>query len=244
MIKITTCPECGSLLERVNDQLFCRGTTCPAQGTAKLLAFAKKMKIKGLGEKTLEKLPIEKIADIYSLSQDEIVACIGEALGHKLYAEIEASRTVDFATFLSALSIPMIGDVSAKKIADTCSSLAEISPHTCASAGLGPKATESLLHHVKLVDVLPITFTSTAKTTVPTKGTVCITGKFPNHTRDSVAKLLESLGYKTVASINKSTTYLVCNEDATSSKATKAKDLGIPIIKLEVLLNEQTTKMD
>jgi len=84
MIRIeppTKCPSCGSQLELVKDQLFCRNPDCGAKSSKKLEHFAKTLKIKGLGPKTIEKLPLTSIPDIYSMSKKEIVDEIGEKLG-------------------------------------------------------------------------------------------------------------------------------------------------------------------
>ena len=45
----TSCPTCASVLELVNDQLFCRNKLCPAQSAKRVEHFAKTLKIKGLG---------------------------------------------------------------------------------------------------------------------------------------------------------------------------------------------------
>ena len=45
----TQCPSCDSVLEWVNDQLFCRNRACPAQNSKAVEHFAKTIKIKGLG---------------------------------------------------------------------------------------------------------------------------------------------------------------------------------------------------
>ena len=43
----TQCPSCDSVLEWVNDQLFCRNGSCPAQNSKAVEHFAKTIKIKG-----------------------------------------------------------------------------------------------------------------------------------------------------------------------------------------------------
>ena len=88
-IKIPTkCPSCNSQLETVNSQLFCRNTSCPDQSFKKLEAFAKKMRIKGAGPSTLQKLEFESYYDFYEHNQDYYVECLGEKLGEKLYDEV------------------------------------------------------------------------------------------------------------------------------------------------------------
>ena len=76
----TTCPSCESKLERVKDQLFCRNPNCGETQLKKVVNYAKVMKIKGLGEKTVEKLDLRSISDIYSLTLSAASAAIGEKL--------------------------------------------------------------------------------------------------------------------------------------------------------------------
>ena len=95
-------PACSSVLEFVNDQLFCKNNLCPAQSAKKLEHFAKTLKIKGLGPATIARLGLEDYHDIYSLSQEEISFLLdSEKLGTKLHAEIEKSKGVDLITLPS-----------------------------------------------------------------------------------------------------------------------------------------------
>ena len=55
--------------------------------------------------------------------------------------------------------------------------------------------------------------------------------------RDALKELLESKGAKVAGSVSKKTSYLVNNDvESSSSKNKKAKELGIPIINEETLL--------
>ena len=55
----THCPACNSVLDIVNDQLFCRNPDCPAKSSKRIEHFAKTLKIKGLGKATIEKLDLQ-----------------------------------------------------------------------------------------------------------------------------------------------------------------------------------------
>ena len=235
------CPSCSSTLELVNSQLFCRNKSCPAQSFKKIEAYAKKMKIKGLGPRTIEKLELDSIKDLYELHltgyfQD----IIGKAMADKLDKEITASMQTDFATFLSALSIPLIGDTAARKIAEKASSIEDITEKVLIEACIGEKARSNLLNWIATsyyeegIDELPITFIK--KSSSRQKGTVCITGKLKDfNNRDSAAKHLESLGYTVVNSITQKTTFLVDEEGKPSSKRKKAEQLGINIVTIKQL---------
>jgi DNA ligase (NAD+) len=132
----TNCPACSSVLEFVNDQLFCKNNLCPAQSAKKLEHFAKTLKIKGLGPATIARLGLEDYHDIYSLSQEEISFLLdSEKLGTKLHAEIEKSKGVDLITLLPAFSIPLIGTSASNKLAKHISALSEITPEQTTADG-------------------------------------------------------------------------------------------------------------
>jgi DNA ligase (NAD+) len=79
----TTCPECGSAIERLPDEAIARctgGLVCPAQRKQSLRHFASRhaMDIEGLGEKLVEQLVdsgrVKTPADVYTLTIDDLAA--------------------------------------------------------------------------------------------------------------------------------------------------------------------------
>lgn len=237
------CPSCGGKLELVNEQLFCYNKTCPAQTLKKIQHFCKVMGIKGMGEKTLEKLDFETYRDIYSFSESYFVDTLGETLGRKLFKEVRKSAEVPLNTGLAAFGIPLIGETAAKKLGAVCKSLDDICEETCKLAGLGEKATNNLMDWICSEDAqdLPINTNFEAVNDVVSTSsngvTVCITGKLNNYkNRSDAAKYLESLGYKVVDSVTKSTNILIDEEGKQSSKRSKAEQLNIPIMSIEELV--------
>ena len=240
-----TCPSCGSKLELVKDQLFCRNPDCDAKSSKKLEHFAKTLKIKGLGPKTIEKLPLTSIPDIYSMSKEEIISEIGEKLGDKLFNQIELSKSVDLTVLLPAFSISLIGSSAAKKLTKEISSIRDITHDKCLAAGLGPKSCTNLLnwYHDEFcenLEYLPFSFEAEVQDTVESIGkTVCITGKLNDFKNRNLAKTyLESFGFTVTTSVTKKTDYLVDEEGRVSSKSTKAESLGIPILTIKDILKE------
>lgn len=242
-IKIpTNCPSCRSVLEVINSQLFCRNNACPAQSTKKVEAFVKKMRIKGFGPATISKLGFTDPIDIYETPQDTYVEVLGEKIGKKLFGEAEKSRTTTFAKFLSALSIPLIGDTASKKIAEHHNSIDSM-VHDIHFTMVGEKARQNIekwvdTHYFDILDLENyFTFTET-KQVVQDKGTVCITGKLNDFSNRTKAKeFLENHGYKVTSAVSSKTDYLVDEEGNTSSKSKKAESLGIPIVTIENLIN-------
>ena len=60
------CPSCESSLEWRNELLYCVNSLCPAQVQKRIEHFAKTLKIKGLGPKSIEKLDISSFHEIYN----------------------------------------------------------------------------------------------------------------------------------------------------------------------------------
>lgn len=239
----SNCPSCSHILERVKNQLFCKNTNCEAQSSKRVINFCNKSRIKGFGEKTLEKLQIKDIPSLYELTEKELVDILGEKMGTKLSAELEASRKMNLATFISALSIPLIGRSAADKLVTIITSIEDISQKTCKDAGLGDKATASLLRWK--LDEYPnyskVSLTLYTDIPINTQSsidiTVCCTGKIEGHTRNSLQDFLNSIGVKVTSSVSTKTNYLVCEELKGSSKEKKAESLKIEIISLTELLN-------
>jgi len=234
----TTCPCCDFPLELVNDQLFCRNSGCSAQLFKKLEHWCKVMGIKGMGPKTVEKLNLSDITELYYLDVQQLIEDLGsEKVAHKLYDEINRSRGADLATVLCAFSIPLIGNTASTKIAAVVDHIDEISAEKCQQAGLGEKATINLMTWLltefkELKEFLPFSFRSQKEIVSNTEGpTVCITGKLTSYrTKAEAGKALSEMGYRMVESVTKTLDYLVDEQGDLSTKRKKADQYGIKII--------------
>jgi NAD-dependent DNA ligase len=233
----THCPCCDYPLELVNSQLFCRNTACSAQLFKKVENFAKVLGIKGFGPKTIEKLNLSDLTEIFYLDPKQTQDVLGEKVSTKLLDEIERAKSADLATVLAAMSIPLVGNTASKKIASVVNSIEEITPETCKSAGLGAKVTENLLNWIsteyqEMKEFLPFSFKSTpVVVSNETNGTVCITGKLTSYkTKAEATKLLEAAGFKVVESVTKTLNYLLDEGDKGSSKRQKAEEYGLTIV--------------
>lgn len=234
----STCMCCGSTLQLVNDQLYCKNIFCEAQVNGKLSHFAKALGIKGLGEKTIEKLGLESIIDLYYLDKEDLKSVVGEKLADKLILEIEKSKESDFATVMSSMSIPLIGNTASTKLAKVVSNFEEINAENCKLAGLGEKATNNILEwlsndYLELKDFLPFEFKQEKKdvTKVDIIGVICITGKLSSFKSKAEAKsILEAMGYLVVDNLTKAVTILVDESGKGSSKRQTAEERGLQII--------------
>lgn len=243
----TICPCCSYSLVFVNEQLFCRNTACSAQLNKKLENFCKVLSIKGFGPKTIEKLNLADITELFYLDRELVVEALGEKVADKLLDEIERSKGADLATVIAAFSIPLVGNTAAKKIAAVVSKIEEITQETCKQAGLGAKVTENLLTWIstdyqEIKEFLPFTFTNGKPKTANTNTkNVCITGKLKSFKKKADAEsYLEAAGYTLVDSVTKTTDYLVDEEGKMSAKREKAVQYGITIISdINILLKEK-----
>lgn len=233
----TVCPCCDYPLIKINDQLFCKNSACPAQINKKLEHFCKVLGIKGMGPKTVEKLNLQELSEIYYIDWDEAKEVLGDKVSEKLQLEIEKSKGAGLEQVLSALSIPLIGNTAAQKICSVVNHISEINSETCKKAGLGEKATANLLDWLNtegcdLIPFLPFTFHKTANHTINADAkTVCITGKLKSFKKKADAEeILAKAGYKLVDSVTKSTDILIDEGNSTSSKRALAEKYGITIV--------------
>jgi DNA ligase (NAD+) len=131
------CPECGSPAHREEGNSVRRctgGLICPAQALERLNHFVSRNAffIEGLGAKQVEMffkdeiLPVKTPADIFTLSARDGANPLqklknregfGETSTRKLFAAIEARRTIPLNRFVFALGIPDIGETVAGEIA-------------------------------------------------------------------------------------------------------------------------------
>ena len=239
IIPPTHCPACGSTLELVNEQLFCRNTKCPAQWDKKLEGFASSLKIKGLGPATISKLGVESLPELYELTVSDIQDRIhSEKLAEKLYDELQKSKSSKLVDILPAFSIPLIGRSASQKLCDRISNIEDISEKSCTEAGIGPKASANLVNFMetefypnRYKDTLPFNWNNKISVKKEVIGVVCISGKLKSYpTKAHAQKVLESYGYVVKSSLTKDCTHLINESGIESAKTQTARDRGVLII--------------
>lgn len=245
----TDCPCCDYPLELVNAQLFCRNLACSAQLSKKIEHFCRTLSIKGLGPKTVEKLNLGDITEIFWLEESDLVSALGsDKLAEKLIIEISKATKADLATVLTSFAIPLVGNTATTKICAVVDHISEITEETCKAAGLGAKVTENLLtwlatDFLEIEEFLPFDFKSRNAETTNTDGlTVCITGKLVSYkTKSEATKVLVAAGFKVVETVTRTLNYLVDEDNKSSTKRKKAEEYGITII---TNLNDLLTKKE
>lgn len=246
----TTCPCCSYKLELVNDQLFCRNTACGAQLTKKVEHFCKTLGIKGMGPRSVEKLDLQDLTELFYLDLDTVTEALGsQKTAAKLLDEIERAKSADLATVLASFSITLVGQTASQKICGVVEHIDQITYETCKAAGLGDKVSENLITWLEtdfpdLREFLPFSFKSSRNSNTNSNSnnkTICVTGKLSSFkTKSEAYKALEEAGFTIVESVTKATDILVDEEDKGSTKRKKAESLGIQIItNLNTFLKEK-----
>lgn len=233
----THCPCCNYRLELINSQLFCRNQACDAQLLKRVEHFCKTMGIKGMGTKTIEKLELADITELYYLDVDQLAEQLGsQKVAEKLIVELDRSRSAPLNQVLASMSIPLVGNTASQKICQVVNHISEINLETCKQAGLGDKVTQNLLAWLEtdfpeMKEFLPFSFRSETQVVHTDGKSVCITGKLSSYkTKAEAYKLLTEHGFKITESVTKTTDYLVDEGDKSSTKRKKAEELGIKII--------------
>lgn len=249
----TQCPSCGSKLDLVNGQLFCRNkSNCPAQSSKLIENFCSKMKLKGFGPKTIEKLELTKISELFYLTEEDLVRAVGSKVAAKLISELNTKvrGDIDFGSVLGSLGIPLIGEVAAKKLSQNCTSF-----HDVKADGKAGENYIAWLNSPQGKDVieLPWKFTTGIKgakaeviitdglVAQPNGIAVCITGSLQDFAnRTDATNYLESLGYTVKKSVTKDVKYLICEDESkrSSSSYKKAETNGIEILSIKELLEK------
>ena len=254
------CPVCGSQVVRLPGEVAVRcpnRNSCPAQLKESLRYFASRggMDIRGLGDKLAEQLieknTVQNLADIYSLTADDLAGLdrMGEKSAKKLIEAIENSKKRPLAALLAALGIRFVGERAAETLADhfgSMSALREVSEEELALVdGIGPviassaaaffndPANVTLLARLEEKGLSAMT-TSTGAAPRKIKGifsgmTVVFTGEMSSLTRGDAEKLVKEQGGKTPKSVSASTSLVVSGNKA-GSKLDKAAALGVKII--------------
>jgi len=221
------------------DQLFCHNSQCGGKTTKKIEHFASTLKIKGLGPRTVEKLQITDLYDLYELPLEIMIEALqSEKLAVKLHREIESSKATDLVDLLPAFSIKLIGRSASAKICSVIKNISEISEETCKEAGLGPTATNNLLdwYYEEFIDGyerLPFKWVQILKVSksVGDSGVVCITGKLKTYkTKAQATQELEQKGYLVKSSLTKDVNILVNESGIESAKTQAARERGVKII--------------
>ena len=209
------------------------------------------MNIEGLGENIIKQLLdnklIENIADIYTISFEEIASLKknGKKFAQNLIDSIENSKQNDLYHLITALGIRHVGNKASKVLARkyrTIDNLAKASFEDLSAINdIGPIVANSIkeffeqeqtLDLIKKLKEAGVNMNSKEEEIQDNRfegKTFVLTGSLENYTRGEASNIIEKFGGKTSGTVSKKTDYVLAGEDA-GSKLTKAQNLGVTII--------------
>ena len=262
---VRNCPVCGTPLQRIfGEAAWCCPNKygCRPQITGRIEHFCARrmMNIDGIGEETAEQLYesglVERIGQIYDLTEEKLAGLdrFGTKAAQRIMKGIENSRTVPFERVLYALSIPNVGETTAKRLARTVKSMERLLEMTLeeltAIPDVGPVIAQNiydfLREPVNIANIndlrnAGVQLELSADKMIPagnslTGNTIVISGTFLHHSRDEYKDIIVAHGGKNSGSISKKTTFVLAGENMGPAKRDKCTQLGIPIISEEEFL--------
>jgi DNA ligase (NAD+) len=257
------CPVCGDPVVRDEGEVAtrCVNPACPAVVREALRHFCTRraMDIEGLGEKLVDQLVtaglLTDVSSIYGLESKDLIELErwGEKSASNLLEQIDRSRGNDLSRLLFALGIRHVGEKAARTLArrfrnlDAIASASEeelqraedVGPNTAAAI----RSWFAHPRHRELVERLRergVNFESREEAPAPDGAlvgkTVVLTGALEGITREEAAARLEAAGAKVAGSVSKKTSWVVAGE-AAGSKLEKARELGVPVVTWEQMLD-------
>ncbi|MFO7677677.1 MAG: NAD-dependent DNA ligase LigA [Thermoplasmatota archaeon] len=248
------CPICNSDIAQKEGEvaLRCSNRLCPAQLKWRIRYFASRdaMDIDHLGESTVDKLIenklIDSIADLYTLSLDDLLSLDGfkEKSALNLLESIQKSKHQRLSRLIYGLGIRHVGKYAAQLLASKYPSL-DLLMNTDGQEleniyGLGGKTIESiqtffatpenreLIERLKEVGVKTHEDVSSKDMILRGKKFV-FTGGLSHLSRPDASDLIKEKGGVIGSSVGKDLDYLVVGEKP-GSKYEKAKKLGVKIL--------------
>jgi DNA ligase (NAD+) len=256
---VSHCPACGSPLVRVEGEAawVCPNKwNCAPQITGRVEHFVgrRMMNIDGIGEETAEVLfatgLVKNIADLYDLKVEDLVTLerFGQRSAERIIEGLRESRNVPFERVVFALSIPYVGETTAKKVARAAGSIDRLMEMTQVELegieDVGPRIAESIVEYFAApvnrenierlraagLQMCIVEHKTNATSDVLSGKSIVISGVFSKHSRDEYKAIIEQNGGKNVGSISKKTDFVLAGENMGPAKLEKAQKLGVAII--------------
>ncbi len=250
-----TCPACGHQLirEKGESAIRCVNPHCPAQRVQNLVHFTGKsgMDIEGLGKKAMAQLFEQKlvtdIPDLFLLQAEQLIPLEGwaEKSATNIIQAISESKTIPLSTFLAALGIRYVGEVTARLLEQrlkTLDQLMSVSQEDLLTIeGIGDQVASSLVDYFgdanvqKMLQTLleiGLTFlpANEQKNNLPLADHVFLfTGGLHAYSRNEAKETVKKMGGQVSSSLTKKVTHLICGEKP-GSKKKKAEAMKMVIL--------------
>ena len=256
---VSHCPVCGTPLVRIEGEAawLCPNTYgCAPQLIGRIEHFVSRrmMNIDGVGDETAAALfaagLVRTPADLYDLTKRQLLTLegFGPRSAERVLEGLEASKSVGFERVLFALSIPFVGETTARKIARSAGSIDRLAAMSqielMGIEDVGPRIADSIIAYFAVeshrqnierlraagVQLSMAEESEEGRTDLLGGKSFVISGVFSRYSRDEYKKLIEMNGGKNVSSISKKTDYVLAGENMGPAKLEKARNLGVPII--------------
>lgn len=270
---IDNCPICGAKLIKEEGEAahYCPNYNhCPPQILGRFQHFVSKkaMNIDSLGAERIKILfsagLIKDFSSFYTLKQEDIIglgsfdkenkANIQEKGANNIIQAINKSKEVEFAKVLYALGIRYVGEVTAKRLAQTfknIDSLIKASKEELMSVeDVGERIANSLLTYfsdqdnleliAKLKDLgLQFEIKQSEKTSEKLAGLAfVVSGTFSNFSREELKKIIEENSGKILSGVSSKTDYLICGENTGPQKKKQAEKFGVKMIEEQEFIDK------
>lgn len=256
---VTHCPECGTPLKRVEGEAawVCPNKSgCKPQIVGRIEHFVSRhaMNIDGVGHEVAVALHdhcgVTTPADLYDLTAEKLQAMpsFREKSIANLLGGIKKSLEVPFERVLFAISIPQVGETTAKVLArhvhDIDTLMAMPAEQLSSIPEIGPKIAQEIvdffhddakLDEVRRLRAAGLRFALSeeqlaGRTTKLEGMKIVISGVFARHSREEYKEMIEMNGGKNVGSISKATSFVLAGDNMGPAKLEKATKLGVRIV--------------
>ena len=261
----TVCPACGEPLERQDADFRCTNIECAPQTQRRIEHFVSKqcMDIEDLGPALVEQLiargSLKEPLDVFRLTKADLLACerMGEKSAVKIYAAIQEGKKAGGERLLYGLGIRHVGKSTSKALIrefGTVEALWGVNAERLRGIqDIGEETSASIVSWVSRHQGTPAELSSLGLTLSSSAGgklgeafageTVVFTGDMRSMERSEAQVLVERLGGRATSGVSKKTTLVVAGPGA-GSKETKAKELGIAIIREEEFLRRAGVSLE
>lgn len=270
---IENCPICGAKLIKEEGEAahYCPNYNhCPPQILGRFQHFVSKkaMNIDTLGAERIKILfsagLIKDFSSFYTLKQEDIIglgsfdkenkANIQEKGANNIIQAINKSKEVEFAKVLYALGIRYVGEVTAKRLAQTFKNIDSLIKATkeelMSVEDVGERIANSLLTYfsdqdnleliAKLKDLgLQFEIKQSEKTSEKLAGLAfVVSGTFSNFSREELKKIIEENSGKILSGVSSKTDYLICGENTGPQKKKQAEKFGVKMIEEQEFIDK------
>lgn len=254
----SACPSCCSALTKNGAHIRCRNNECTLKSYQRVMNWVNKRNILNIGIKLIIAAKIKTISQLYGTSESEwedvriSSRLFGAKRAKKVVDALEKSKTVSLPEFLGSLGIKGVGRSLASDLCEyfsglpdsqlTLRDILQLHPHLIArQEKFGDVRASDFCDWLQrnreevsnLARIMNIQYETNDEKGVFDGETICFTGKAPKP-RSELSRLAEAAGASVCSSVSNKTTILVIDDiESTTSKAVKARKLGIKLMPVQ-----------